>query len=91
MTTPAPVDPAIVRYLEVRDAERAARRNAAWSALTDREQKLVREAAVMGYVHGAMAPKGSPVPPDSQIVANVIDGCLGMPDLYPVLGLGGDL
>lgn len=59
-----------------------------WTSLTDRERRLVKEAAVMGYVQGAMRYAGAAaveVPPDRWITSTVIDACLDASDLYPTL------
>lgn len=37
----------------------------------------------MGYVRGRMHPQSEPQPKDSAVVAEVIDACLALPDLYP--------
>ena len=77
------------RYFEARRARREADRNAVIGALTKREQALIRDAAVMGYVQGTMVPRSRPdggdIPPDGQILASVLDGCLAMSDLYPAI------
>lgn len=47
----------------------------------------------MGYVQGTMTPRRDvlpsqeerTIPPDSQILAGVINGCLAMSDLYPAI------
>lgn len=58
--------------------------------LGKRTAKLVREAAVMGYVHGfrhgAYAPE-DPFPKDSAIVFVVLDAAKRNKNLYPTLGL----
>jgi hypothetical protein len=79
----------IVAYLSGREEERAFRIDRALAALTPRERDLVREAAVVGYVRGALAPKGEEVPPDAAILREVVGACLALPDLYPNLGRGG--
>ena len=85
MTIPSEVG----HYLEARRAHREADRNAILAGLTKREQELVRDAAVMGYVQGRMVPRsrsdGSDIPPDGVILASVLDGCLAMSDLYPAV------
>lgn len=63
-------------YLASRDQERAERRNAALAALTERERRLVREFAVMGFVQGRMGSRDAPFPKDSAILAWTIDGLL---------------
>jgi hypothetical protein len=63
---------------------RADDRDATLRGLTKHEQQLVREAAVMGYVRGTMA-HSEDIPADSDVLALVIDCCLGFPDLYPAM------
>ncbi|MFD7868007.1 hypothetical protein [Streptomyces sp. NPDC059783] len=75
--------PEYIAYLAARDAQRADAVTAVLGELTPRERHLVHDAAVMGYVRGRMHPKGEPMPKDSVIVAEVIDACLALPDLYP--------
>jgi predicted esterase len=90
MTGDRALPDAIVRYVAARDQERAERVDAALAAMTDRERALVREAAVMGYVQGAMYASGGaptpPIPPDAAVVARVVAACQSMEDLYPNLG-----
>lgn len=50
-----PIDDMLVQYLAIRDQQRTERAEVTLSAMNPRERKLVREAAVMGYVRGAMA------------------------------------
>lgn len=84
-TPPVPTMGArLATYLTARDAQRHAAADRALGAMSERERRLVREAAVMGYVQGTRAPAGAAVPPDTQIVATVISACQHMPDLYPV-------
>lgn len=65
----------LVSYLAGRDAERARRAHGIYQSLNTHDQRLVREAAVMGYVLGSM---GNPsvtndtFPNDDQIVASVL-------------------
>ncbi len=73
------------RYLEVRRAQHEADRNAVLAGMTKREQALIKDAAVMGYVQGAMAGRDREIPPDGMILASVLDGCLAMSDLYPAV------
>ena len=81
---------ALLGYLALRSRDRAGRVRDALAALTPREQALVRDAAVMGYVRGAQAVAAGSVsgkiPADSAIVAEVVGACLSLPDLYPTLG-----
>ena len=78
------LDASLLAYFETRQQQRADDRNAVLRGLTKREQQLVREAAVMGYVRGTMAPDKD-IPDDSDVTAFVIDCCLGFPDLYPAM------
>lgn len=85
---------ALVTYLVNRDAARANAVRAFLDDLTDRERGLIRDAAVMGYVRGRMHPEDEPHPKDSRVMADVlaevIDACLAMPDLYPAVNAGPD-
>jgi hypothetical protein len=83
MTTQA--DEFLIDYLTRQDAARTDRAATAFAALTDRERLLVKEAAVMGYVRGTMAPKGEKIPKDSAITQEVVTACLSFPDLYPTI------
>jgi dihydrodipicolinate synthase/N-acetylneuraminate lyase len=76
-----------VEYFAARQRQRAERIQRVYGRMTKREQQLFREAAVMGYVRGAMGTgvpsnQRPPIPPDSEIVAEVIDACLAFEDLY---------
>lgn len=72
-----------------RERERAAERTEALGRFTDREQRLIREAAVMGFVRGTFCPVGQcAIPRDRHIVADVIAGALSHPDHYPLLATG---
>ena len=78
-------DQQLAEYLAARD--RAHANQVAWAldAMTLREQRLVREAAVMGYVRGQMSGRAGEtrVPHSSVVVAEVVGAALTMPDLYP--------
>lgn len=76
---------AYLAYLAKRDAQRADAITATLGCLSERELRLVREAAVMGYVRGRMHLEGEPHPKDTAVLAEVIDACLAAPDLYPVI------
>ncbi len=76
----------LAEYLDARAGHRARQIADVLGALTPREQALVREAAVMGYVRGVCL--GEPIPPDSTIVADVVLGCLTFPDQYPTIARG---
>ena len=78
------MDAQLLSYFTARQQQRADDRNAVLRGLTKREQQLVQEAAVMGYVRGTMAPDKE-IPDDSAVTAHVIDCCLGFPDLYPAM------
>ena len=83
---------ALVTYLVNRDTARANAVRAFLDDLTDRERGLIRDAAVMGYVRGRMHPTDEPHPKDSHVMqavlAEVIDACLAMSDLYPAVNAG---
>lgn len=72
-------------HLAARQAQHDRDRRTVFSGLTKREQALIKDAAVMGYVRGAMAPRGAEIPGDSAVLALVVDCCLSMPDLYPAI------
>lgn len=81
-------------YLAVRDQQRLDAAAAKWSALTAREQRLVREAAVLAYVHGTQLGLshahsglgGTPqIPGDRDIVVRVLIDVEMFRDLYPTL------
>jgi len=85
-----PMSEDLVRYLAARDRQHAEEIGRAFEALTDRERRLVREAAVMGYVRGAMSVPGwatreQKIPHDQAIVAEVVGCCLAQSDLYPLI------
>lgn len=63
-------------YFAERELMRADMRDGALAGLTPRERALVREFAVMGFVHGRMASRESELPSDSAILARVVDGML---------------
>lgn len=79
----------LIRYFEIREQHRADEIAAVLAGLTIYEQALVREAAVMGFVRGAMFAGGGrklpEIPRDSRIVAEVVGACLAMPETYPTL------
>jgi len=84
----AEISNALLGYLAKRETERADHVNRALAALSDREKLLVKEAAVMGYVRGAMAAnpgKRTGIPADSAIMWEVVDACQAIPDLYPTI------
>ena len=73
-------DARLAAYFESRRQMRDGERNAVLRGLTKRERQLVKEAAVMGYVRGTMA-QSKDIPDDSEVLALVIDCCLGFSDL----------
>lgn len=79
----------LLRYFAIREQHRADEIAAVLNRLTEREQVLVREAAVMGFVRGSMFGAGSQktpeIPRDSRIVAEVVGAVLSFPNLYPTL------
>lgn len=97
MTDPLP--PGFDAYLAARAQQREERFNEQWDSLTAREQSLVREAAVMGFVRGSMYGQVHPrhlgedeqFPRDSEILRDVVSGCEAYGDIYPVIShLGND-
>lgn len=82
----------LLDYFAAREKARAETIEQALRTLTRFERRLVREAAVMGYVRGAMAgrsratlgePRDGDIPDDSAILADVIGACISMD--YPYL------
>lgn len=58
--------------------------------ISKRTARLVREAAVLGFVNGVWsakgtAPRSTDIPPDSAVVAEVIRAARSFADLYPLL------
>lgn len=78
------MDAQFLTYFEKRQQMHADERGAVLRGLAKREQQLIREAAVMGYVRGTMA-HSKEIPADSDVLALVIDCCLNFPDLYPAM------
>lgn len=82
------MDARLEQYLATMDQRRQKRLAEQWGALTEREQKLVREAAVMGFVRGNQLPTGQ-IPRDGVITLDVLGAADSFTDLYPTLaGLG---
>lgn len=80
------IDDQLGAYFAVRQQQEARRVAAVWSAMTPREQKLVREVAVMASVRATMrCGSREQVPPDAQVVTDAISACLHMEDLYPTI------
>lgn len=82
----AEVSEVLAGYLQRRAEDRARAVETLLHGFTDRERALIREAAVMGYVTGAMCgPHRTRIPPDSAILQEVVDACLTHSDLYPTI------
>jgi hypothetical protein len=79
------LSPEVAAYLLRCEQQRADQVRATVAAMTPREQALAREIAVMAYVRRRMAGWDSTQPPDSVVLADVVTGCLHMPDLYPTV------
>lgn len=74
------LDDQILRYLAEQERRRDIRTGLAWATLTEREQGLVEDAAVMGFVRGAIfgnlqrGPRAvDGFPGDGEIVAEVLE------------------
>lgn len=75
----------IANYMDRREAGRRAHAAAVLGALTDRERRLVQEAAIMGFVQGQF--HGTDRTPSNEVIMlHVITGCHSNNDLYPLLG-----
>lgn len=81
----ADLPPALLDYLALREQQRTEAVDTTLAALTERERRLMREAAVMGYVQGRRHPQDEAHPKDAAVLALVVDACLAHPDLYPVI------
>ena len=75
----------LLAYFAQREQQRAEAVDAVLASLTERERRLVREAAVMGYVQGRRHPADVDHPKDSAVLSLVIGECLANRDLYPVI------
>lgn len=86
MSTPLEL---IAGYLDTRAKQRTAAVECLASGFTERELLLIKEAAVMGYVQGVRSgPHRDKIPPDLQIVTEVLDACMVHDDLYPTIAGG---
>lgn len=104
MSTPNPapdveLPPELLSYFADRERQRYERIERALATLRPYERRLVREAAVMGYVRGAMAGRAragrgesrdGDIPKDSAILAEVVGACIAMDDYYPYLSDAAD-
>jgi len=82
------IDERLLRYFAIREVERSESVARTLAGMTERERRLVREAAVMGYVQGVKAVPGGhreTFPPDADVLYQVVDACLHFDDLYPVM------
>lgn len=82
------IDEGLLRYFAARQAQHAEDVTTALSRLSERELRLVKEAAVMGYVQGVRSMPGghrATIPHDREIVVRVVDACLAFGDLYPTI------
>lgn len=89
---------AVVEMVLAGDRRRAERADTAWRTLTKFERRIVREAAVMGYVLGRqdgmiaarngarLYERPTDFPGDFDIVRQVLEHCDSTDDLYPYLG-----
>ena len=78
----------LVAYMDARRKQRDEEAAAKWEALSPREQHLVKEAVVMGWVQGAMAREVQQS--DMSMVRTVLQQVESFPDLYPTLCALGD-
>jgi hypothetical protein len=85
--TPSQFPVGLLDYLDARIQARGERVRDVLAALTERERRLVREVAVMANVRGMQRGQAGQleIPGDTAVVTDVIDACLGMPDLYPTI------
>ncbi|MFY1686379.1 hypothetical protein [Plantactinospora sp. WMMB782] len=91
-TTSSDFPPGLLDYFAARERQRAETVNRALATLSPFERRLVREAAVMGYVRGAMAGhldgrqgREQEIPKDATILVEVVGACISMDELYPYL------
>jgi hypothetical protein len=85
MTVAADLPASLITYLADRDAAHAQAVTDLLDRLTPRERALIRDAAVMGYVRGRMHAQDEKHPKDGAVLAEVVDACLALPDLYPAI------
>lgn len=87
MTEPtADIPDALVAYLQQRDLQRAQDVAALLSTFTERELRLMKEAAVMGYVQGVRhGPYRDHYPGDEAVFLEAMEACLHFRELYPTI------
>lgn len=78
------------KYLAGRADQRVREATVMFNNLTEREQQLVRQAAVMGWVQGVNAVPGGEdrracIPRDNEILTTVLIECRNMGHIYPTL------
>lgn len=84
-------DEDLVRNLQRGDEQRDETVRRTLATLTQRERELVREAAIMGYVHGYMdQPYCERIPGDEHILRKVILGCVSFSERYPFIAAASD-
>lgn len=89
MADPTPaLTPELVRYFAAMDQQRIDQVAGRMARFTERERRLVREAAVHGWVLGVRQSGGKQrdIPHDAEIVFRVVLGCDAQSDLYPLIG-----
>lgn len=82
------LDPRLLTYLANRAEQRVSDADDKWAALNEREQLLVREAAVMGFFLGQLRghiTKKEDYPRDNSVVTEVLTTVAAYSDLYPTL------
>lgn len=81
----------LAEVFAAKQTHRERRARTALLSMTVRERRLVREAAVMGYVQGVRhGPHRDKIPGDSAIVVEVLIACDAFCDLYPFLSTACD-
>lgn len=64
---------------------KAAANQDAFQNLSEREQRLVREATIAGFLARHIIGDLETVPKDSEILSRGLSVCTDMPDLYPLI------
>lgn len=75
----------LLAYFAKREQQRHERVDTALMRRTSDELRLMREAAVMGYVLGKQTSRDEAVPGDLAILRSVVAACLAHSDLYPAI------